>query len=108
MKQLINKEGLLKNGDFTLASMTKSSFYFDIKKIAMFKVGKILIGKCIHELIKNDKIDSVGGIESGAIPIVDAVVEHSNIDRGFYVKKAVKDHGTQKVIDGCFNKNDKF
>lgn len=107
LKQLIKKEGLLRDGDFTLASALKSTFYFDIKKVAMFKIGKLLIGFCINELIKNDKIDSVGGMESGAIPIVDAVVEHSkNIERGFYVKKEVKTHGTQKAIDGCFYLND--
>ena len=106
LKKLIEDEGLIKDGNFTLASKLKSTFYFNIKKVSMFKVGKQYIGNCINEIIKNDKFDSVGGMESGAIPIIDAVVEHSNIERGFYVKKEVKAHGTQKAIDGCFYLND--
>ncbi|MFX0135056.1 MAG: orotate phosphoribosyltransferase [Candidatus Hodarchaeota archaeon] len=100
--ELISKEGLLREGNFTLASNMKSTYYFDIKKVSMLKIGKLLIGKCIEELIKDEKFDSVGGMESGAIPIIDAVVEHTNIERGFYVKKAVKNHGTQKAIEGYF------
>ncbi len=100
--ELINDKGLLREGDFTLASKIESTFYFDIKKVSMLKIGKELIGKCIEEIIKDEKFDSVGGMESGAIPIIDAVVEHTNIERGFYVKKAVKNHGTQKAIEGFF------
>jgi orotate phosphoribosyltransferase len=100
--ELINEKGLLREGNYTLASKIKSTFYFDIKKISMLKFGKKLIGKCIEEIIKDEKFDSVGGMESGAIPIIDAVVEHTNIERGFYVKKAIKDHGTQKAIEGFF------
>ncbi|NVM05039.1 MAG: orotate phosphoribosyltransferase [Candidatus Helarchaeota archaeon] len=100
--ELISDKGLLREGNFTLASKVKSTFYFDIKKVSMLKIGKLLIGKCIEELIEEDQFDSVGGMESGAIPIIDAVVEHTNIERGFYVKKAIKDHGTQKAIEGYF------
>ncbi|MGZ8995724.1 MAG: orotate phosphoribosyltransferase, partial [Rhodospirillales bacterium] len=46
--------------------------------------------------------------EMGAVPIVGAVACRSfpsHPVRGFFVRKTVKAHGTQKRIEGCFEPN---
>ena len=45
----------------------------------------------------------VGGLAVGAVPIVSALVFHSASRvpiRGFYVREEIKNHGTQKLIEG--------
>jgi len=53
-------------------------------------------------------IDSIGGLELGALPLITAVCARSWPERpvnGFIVRKEKKDHGTAKKIDGNFKDN---
>ena len=49
-------------------------------------------------------LDLVGGLEMGAVPLIASVsafsFEAGKPIPGFFVRKAVKDHGTKKRIDG--------
>ena len=51
------------------------------------------------------KADCVGGLEMGAVPLIAPVAMRSpDFGRrlpGFFVRKAVKDHGTKKRVDGA-------
>jgi orotate phosphoribosyltransferase len=104
-RQIIKSESLLR-GDFTLASGQKSSFFLDLKKTMFHPHGAWLAAEIIFEMIKRDTdVDYIGGLEIGAIPIVVAVCARSWPERpikAFFVRKAVKDHGTTKLIDGQF------
>jgi orotate phosphoribosyltransferase len=49
-------------------------------------------------------LDAIGGLETGAIPLTTAAVvsydRHGREMEGFWVRETVKDHGTQKLIEG--------
>ena len=91
--------------EMRLASGRTSDIYFDMK-MAMFDPETInLIADSILGEVKAKHAAQVGGLEIGAVPIVSAVVCRSfpsHPVRGFFVRKTVKEHGTQKRIEGCF------
>jgi len=96
----------LRFGEITLASGQKSSFYIDCKMVLLQSEGATLVGELIYELTKDLDLDAVGGPEVGAIPIATATViayhRHGRGLEGFFVRKTVKEHGTQKKIEGKF------
>jgi len=74
--------------------------------------GAYLVAVIILELIKNKGIDAIGGPTLGADPIVGAIAALSYIKqiplKTFIVRKAAKEHGTQRKIEGpALNKCDK-
>jgi orotate phosphoribosyltransferase len=105
LRQLIKSQSLL-TGDFTLASGQKSSFFLDLKKTMFHPQGAALAAEIILGMIRDDTdVEYIGGLEIGAIPIVVAVAAASWPQRpikAFFVRKAVKDHGAAKLIDGQF------
>lgn len=91
-------------GEITLSSGATSQFYFDMWRTACDPEGSNLIADLVLEEIANDKVDYIGGLEVGAVPIVACVSQKSfQTDRpipAFYVRKKPKDHGTRKAIEG--------
>lgn len=92
-------------GDFTLASGKKSSYYLDLRKITTTVEGIYLIGRIGAELCDNSGVHAIGGMETGAIPIVTAILAQYPIWQkyypdGFWVRKAKRTHGTQRLIEG--------
>lgn len=100
---LLKKEAL-KTGKFILSSGKTSNYYLDGRIITMTPEGAYLVGSIILELIKGKDLDAVGGPTLGADPIVGAVAALSHINNApiktFIVRKAVKEHGTQRQIEG--------
>jgi orotate phosphoribosyltransferase len=94
---------------FKLASGAMSDYYLDMKPTIFSPEGLSLVADLIFALIREDRtVDSIGGLELGAVPIVAAVSMRSFKDRsidGFVVRKEAKDHGTAKKIDGNFRPN---
>jgi orotate phosphoribosyltransferase len=105
LRQLIKSQSLL-TGDFTLASGQKSNYFLDLKKTMFHPQGAALAAEIILDMIRDDTdVEYIGGLEIGAIPIVVAVAALSWPQRpikAFFVRKAVKDHGAAKLIDGQF------
>jgi orotate phosphoribosyltransferase len=66
--------------------------------------GAYLVASIILEMIKDKDIDAIGGPTLGADPIVGAVAALSYINnialKTFIVRKAAKEHGTQRQIEG--------
>jgi orotate phosphoribosyltransferase len=106
--------GAYKEGDFTLSSGKKSSFYIDIKKIALSSVGLPLILEMLYNLIPTE-IRNVGGVELGAIPLIagasvyradsSAVTRMYNppLQLGYNllaIRKQPKEYGTNSQIEG--------
>jgi orotate phosphoribosyltransferase len=109
LRQIIKSESFLQ-GDFTLASGQKSNYFLDMKKTVFHPEGAALAADILFNTIRNDDIEYIGGLEIGAIPIVAGLCARSWPDRpikAFFVRKAVKDHGTSKLIDGQFAPNSK-
>lgn len=107
--QKLRDRALVTGRAMRLASGRTSDIYFDMK-MAMFDPDTInLIADAILREVKAKRAFQVGGLEMGAVPIVGAVVcksFNSYPVRGFIVRKVVKEHGTQKRIEGCFEPGD--
>jgi orotate phosphoribosyltransferase len=103
------KSLLLEGGPFKLASGAMSDYYLDMKPTTFNPEGLTLIAEIICDLLKDDlDVDSIGGLELGAVPVITAVCQRSWLGRpinGFVVRKEKKGHGTDKKIDGNFKPN---
>jgi len=66
--------------------------------------GAALMSDLILQELQWVTADAVGGLEMGAVPLIAPVAMRSpafgRYLPGFFVRKAVKDHGTQKRVDG--------
>jgi len=100
---LLDKEAL-KKGKFVLSSGKISNYYLDGRVITMTPEGAYLVASIILELIKGKDIDAIGGPTLGADPIVGAVAALSYLNKipikTFIVRKAAKEHGTARQIEG--------
>ncbi|RJS84783.1 orotate phosphoribosyltransferase [Methanophagales archaeon] len=110
LKEIIKERTLIVKEDavITLASGLKSSYFFDMKTVLLSTEGANLITKEILKRLLGVQFDYIGGMESGAIPIVALISANSavlgrDID-GFYVRKKEKNHGERK--SGISNKID--
>jgi orotate phosphoribosyltransferase len=100
------KSFLTKGGPFKLASGAMSDYYLDMKPTMFSPEGLSLIADIVFSLLRHDPdVDSIGGLELGAVPIICAVSVRSHQERpidGFVVRKEKKGHGTDRKIDGNF------
>jgi orotate phosphoribosyltransferase len=72
--------------------------------------GASLLADLLFGAIKQEDVDFIGGLETGAIPIVAALCARSWPEkpvRGFFVRKEVKGHGTDRRIDGLLDRGAK-
>lgn len=104
-------------GDFTLSSGAKSDYYIDCRTTTLHAEGGRLTGLAILDLLSEHNLHpaAVGGLTMGADPVVSAVAIASawraQNDRGaplihgFLVRKAEKQHGTGRRIEGFCEKN---
>jgi orotate phosphoribosyltransferase len=103
--EIIKEKSLLK-GRFKLASGAMSDYYLDMKPTTLNPEGAALVAEIVFSMLSDDDdVDSIGGLELGAVPIVSAVCARSWPERpinGFVVRKEKKGHGTDKKIDGNF------
>jgi orotate phosphoribosyltransferase len=120
LKALIAEKCVLR-GDFLLASGQRSPVFFDCKRVTLDPEGIHLIAGLILDLVRDlarkdgRPIDAIGGPTIGADPVVGHVAGLSweratqgpgtrsapalRPLRGFLVRKASKDHGTQRLIE---------
>jgi orotate phosphoribosyltransferase len=89
---------------FRLASGGTSDYYIDGKMIEVHSRGAALIGEVIYERTQGLDCGAIGGLEVGAVPLTTAAVLsyqlHGREMEGFWVRDAVKRHGTEKLIEG--------
>jgi len=106
--EIIRQKSFLR-GQFKLASGAMSDYYLDMKPTSFDPEGASLIAEVICEMLAGDNdVDSIGGLELGAVPIVAAVCARSwprHPVAGFVVRKEAKNHGTARKIDGNFKPN---
>jgi orotate phosphoribosyltransferase len=105
-KQLLEllKERSFRRGTFRLASGGTSDYYIDGRMTEVFSKGAHLIGEVLYERTKDLRIDALGGLAVGAVPLTTAAVIsyhlHGRTMEGLWVRDQAKGHGTQKVIEG--------
>lgn len=102
---MLLKERAFRLGRIVLASGRESDFYFDMKPAMLDPDGAALLAELILQAIQGVDADCIGGLEMGAVPLIAPVAMKSpDFGRhlpGFFVRKAVKDHGTKKRVDGA-------
>jgi len=107
---IIRRQSLLQNRDFRLASGGSSNFFFDMKRTMFHPEGASLVTDLLFDALKEEDFDYIGGLETGAIPIVAALCARSWPEkpiRGFFVRKEVKGHGTDQRVDGLLERGSK-
>jgi orotate phosphoribosyltransferase len=88
-----------------LASGRESDFFIDCKQTMLTAEGHALIGELMFDMLTQlPPCEAVGGVELGGCPLASAVSLVS-FQRGrplnaLYVRKAKKDHGTTKLVEG--------
>jgi orotate phosphoribosyltransferase len=89
-------------GDFKLASGATSDYYIDCRTTTLDARGSQLTGQVFLEEIRARgwNPQAVGGLTMGADPIVVAISVTSGDIHGFLVRKAEKQHGTGRRIEG--------
>ena len=103
LRELIRRRSLLQNRDFVLSSGRSSGFFFDMKRTLFDPEGAVLVADLLFEKVRADEFAAIGGLETGAIPIVALVCARSWPEKpvtGFFVRKEMKGHGTDQRIDG--------
>lgn len=98
-----------REGEFTLSSGKKSTFYVDLKATTLHPDGAYWIGVCALEAIAQQAwtIQAVGGLTLGADPIATSVSlaarSAGKVWPAFIVRKEPKKHGTSQYIEGIEN-----
>jgi orotate phosphoribosyltransferase len=104
--EIIRARSLARGTPVRLTSGAQSSFYFDMKPTVFDPEGAALVAGLVLEQLRRDGAGVVGGLEMGAVPIVACVVQLSFLVpasprvQGFFVRKAAKEHGTRKLLEG--------
>ena len=104
---IIKAASLLQGREFRLTSGGSSNFFIDLKKTMLDPEGASLLADLLFDKIKAEDVDCVGGMETGAIPIVAAVCMRSWPEKpikGFFIRKEAKGHGTDQRVDGVLDR----
>ena len=88
-----------------LASGRESDFFIDCKQTMLTAEGHALVGELMFALLAElPPCEAVGGVELGGCPLASAVslvsFQHGRPLNALYVRKAKKDHGTTKLVEG--------
>ena len=117
LNSLLNRISNLKafkTGDFLLSSGKKSDFYFDGRLLTLDPIAINAVTKLFLNIIRERKVNIVGGPATASIPIISSLVLASfnekrpeDLISGFFVRNHQKDYGTGKIIEGHLPKKAK-
>ncbi len=105
LAKMVRELGVVR-GHFTLSSGKEADYYVDLRRVTLDHRAAPLIGRLMRVLTADWTYSAVGGLTLGADPVADAVlhaaageVDATPVD-AFVVRKAVKEHGMQRLIEG--------
>jgi orotate phosphoribosyltransferase len=92
------------HGEVTLSSGRTADYYVDLRRITLDAEAAPLVGRVMLETTADLEFDAVGGLTLGADPVACAMM-HAASSQGrhldaFVVRKAEKQHGLQRRIEG--------
>ena len=92
------------HGKVTLASGKEADYYVDLRRATLHHAAAPLIGTLLRQLTADWHYVAAGGLTLGADPVACAMM-HAAAAAGevldaFVVRKAQKDHGMQRRIEG--------
>jgi orotate phosphoribosyltransferase len=99
LAELLLEFALIK-GDVTLSSGAKAKYLVDAKRVVMRPEGFRVIGRLVSEQITTWEATAVGGLTLGADPIAYAALAAGAEVKVFVVRKEMKKHGLQRLIEG--------
>jgi orotate phosphoribosyltransferase len=100
---IIKAKGVI-HGDVVLSSGQRSSWYIDLRRVLLDGAAAPLAGRVMLELTAGLGYQAAGGLTLGADPVATAMM-HAAAAQGrkldaFVVRKAEKEHGLQRRIEG--------
>jgi orotate phosphoribosyltransferase len=106
---LVRNESI-KFGDYTLTSGKKSPYYIDLRQtisspITMDWISNSLVRIITNEIGKN-KVDKILGVPTAGVPFATMVSQKLTLPLIYY-RKARKEHGVRKKIEGSVERNDR-
>ncbi|HEY2136847.1 MAG TPA: orotate phosphoribosyltransferase [Xanthobacteraceae bacterium] len=91
-------------GEIKLASGRTSNFYFNLKPTMLDAEGAALLAQLTLDALAGERVDYVGGLEMGAVPIAGAVAQLGHMTgapvQAFFVRKKPKEHGARLSVEG--------
>ncbi len=92
-----------KEGDFTLSSGQKSTYYINGKQVTLHAQGALMVARLLFAMLPPGTV-AVGGLTLGADPMVSAVsivgaYENQPVTP-LIIRKEAKGHGTRAYIEG--------
>ncbi|MEE9283139.1 MAG: orotate phosphoribosyltransferase [Nitrososphaerales archaeon] len=109
LRDIIRRVGVVKYGEFVLASGQTTDVYFNCKRITLHPEGLSIIARIIYDKIKGLGVNSIGGLELGAIPIATAVAQVSYREGveipAFWIRRHQKGHGDKAKVEGMLEHN---
>jgi orotate phosphoribosyltransferase len=103
--EMLKRTGAVKFGDFTLSSGRKSSYYVDKYIFETNPLCLEAIGERIAKMMPPGT-QKLAGIEIGSIPLA-AIASVKSGMPFVIVRKAQKGYGTNKLIEGVWEKGEK-
>ena len=99
----LHKKGIIKFGDFTLASGKKSSYYVDLRLVPSYPIEFRKMVKYLENEITQDigldNFDSIVSVPTGGLVIASALAIET-LKPLIYVRSKPKDYGTSKSVEG--------
>lgn len=99
----LHQKGIIKFGEFTLASGKKSAYYIDLRSVPsyphQFRTMIKKLQKDIDENIGLDSFDALVSVPTGGLVIASALAIEI-VKPLIYVRNKPKDYGTSKLIEG--------
>lgn len=91
-------------GPVVLSSGQRADWYVDLRRITLHHEAAPLVGRVLLDLTAGLSYDAVGGLTLGADPVAAAMLHAAAAQRrtldAFVVRKAGKEHGLQRRIEG--------
>ena len=103
LRQLIIDRAVVR-GKVVLSSGKEADYYVDLRRVTLDGDAAPLVGAVMRELTADWSYDAVGGLTLGADPVATAMLhdaaKHGEQLDAFVVRKAEKQHGLQRRIEG--------
>lgn len=103
LKEQIKKKAVV-HGKVILSSGKEADYYVDLRRVTLDAEAAPLVGEVMLDLLEDWEYEAVGGLTLGADPVAVAMMhvagQHGKKIDSFVVRKAEKQHGLQRRIEG--------
>ena len=99
----LHKNGIIKFGDFTLASGKKSPYYVDLRLVPshphQFRRMIKHLQNLVSEQVGFDNFDAIASVPTGGLVIASSLA-FELVKPLVYVRSQAKEHGTGRLVEG--------